>query len=303
MLHQASRTVPQVAFGLRIESDIPIDGLPAASGDEIAVVHVHEDDSLRASRDTAADAEIELQGHPLQLFVNGGLELRWGERAYYRIGVTDPEIRCSYGPAGNLGQMRQWLLQCVLPLHAVIRRHLGLLHGGSVQVAGQAIGFLAPSGVGKSTLVEHFVERGHGFLTDDKLAIVRRDGQYFSVPSTPFLCTDDAKMHWKSAPNYVRGMMPLAALYLLTPVAPLASPAIEPVDPARAPFELSCHSELSLPQPVRDRLGLSRPGLDGFASCCDLASRVPVKRLLVPRALSRLAEVYDTVLADVENSR
>lgn len=298
--------MPQVAYGLRLDSDMSIDGLPAPRGDEIAAVHVYEDEALRAapaSTHSPPDAEFDLNGRPLRLFVNGSLEVRWGETAYYRIGVGDAQIRCSFGPEGSFIQMQQWLLHCALPLYVVIGRHLEFLHGGAVQVGDKAVAFLAASGVGKSTLVEHFVERGHGFLTDDKLGIVQRDGQYLAVPSTPFLYTDEAKMHRKRAPNYVRGMVPLSALYMLTPADPLVSAAIEPIDPARAPFELGCRREVRLPERVRARLGLPRPGLDDFAWHCDLAGQVRVNRLIVPRALARLSEVYDTVIADVEKNR
>lgn len=112
----------------------------------------------------------------------------------------------------------------------------------------------------------------------------------------------EAKVHWKCAPNYVRGLVPLSALYVLTPADPLVSPAVEPLDPARSPFELGRRSEVRLPEPVRARLGLPRPGVDGFALYCDLAAHVRVNRLIVPRALSRLPEVYDTVVADVEKN-
>lgn len=296
---------PQVAYGLRLESDMPIEGLPAPCGDEIAAVRVYEDEALRAataSAHSSPEAEVDVYGHPLRLFVNGGLEVRWGDIAYYRMGVGDARIRCSYGPGGSFIHMQQWMLHYALPLHILIERHLEFLHGGSVRIGDEAVAFLAASGVGKSTLVEHFVERGHGFLTDDKLGVVRRDGRYFSVPSTPFLCTDDAKAHWKRAPNYVRGMAPLSALYVLTPADPRASPAVEPLDPAQAPFALSCRSEVRLPDRVRARLGLPRPDIAGFAFYCDLASRVRLNRLVVPRELSRLPEVYDTVLADVEKN-
>jgi hypothetical protein len=293
---------PQVAYGLRLESDLPIEGLPAPCGDEIAAVRVYEDEALRAATSTRSspDAELDVYGRPVRLFVDGDLEVRWGDIAYYRIGVGEAHIRCSYGPSGSFIHMQQWMLHYALPLHILIERHLEFLHGGSVQIGDQAVAFLAASGVGKSTLVEHFVQRGHGFLTDDKLGVVRRDGRYFSVPSTPFLCTDDAKAYWKRVPNYVRGIVPLSALYVLTPADPLVSPAVEPLDPAQAPFALSCRNEVRLPEPVRARLGVPRPDVAGFTFYCDLASRVRLNRLVVPRALARLPEVYDTVLADVE---
>jgi hypothetical protein len=294
---------PQIAYGLRLESDMPIAGLPAPCGDEIATVRVYEDEALSAataSPHSSPDAEYDVYGHPLRLFVNGGLEVRWGDIAYYRIAVGDAQIRCAYGPGGSVVHMQQWMLHCALPLHILIERHLEFLHGGSVQIGEKAVAFLAASGVGKSTLVEHFVQRGHGFLTDDKLGVVRREGRYFSVPSTPFLSTDDAKLHWKRAPNYVRGMVPLSALYVLTPADPAAAPAVEPLHAARAPFELGCRSEVRLPERVRSRLGLARADVAGFAFACELASRVRVNQLIVPRTLARLPEVYDAVVADVE---
>lgn len=60
-----------------------------------------------------------------------------------------------------------------------------VLHAGAVRVGPYAIGFLGPSGRGKSTLCASFASSGTPFLTDDGLEL-REDGvRYWAQPQSP----------------------------------------------------------------------------------------------------------------------
>jgi hypothetical protein len=58
----------------------------------------------------------------------------------------------------------------VLPLAASLQG-LHVAHSSAVELDGRAIGFVAPSGTGKTSVCAHLVGRGASFLTDDALAI------------------------------------------------------------------------------------------------------------------------------------
>lgn len=295
----------QLAYGVRLEGEIPVDGLPAACGGELATVKVVMEQPSTGSQQkilAPPDAEFLVRGRPLSLRVNGGLEIRWHGVATFRWTVGEALIKCAREPEGSLAQVQHLFLQYALPLHLLVERRLQFLHGGAVQIGAHAVGFLAPSGAGKSTLAEYFLRRGHGFLADDKLAVVRRQQQFMAVPSTPLYSIDEAKERSNRAANFVTCPLPLAVLYLLAPVDRAANPVISPVRAAEAPLALARRCELELPPRVRQRLQLPPLVAQRFHDCSALASAVRVSRLFVPRDRSRLPEVYDLIITDLGGS-
>ena len=58
----------------------------------------------------------------------------------------------------------------VLPLAATLQG-LELLHASAVELEGQALGFVAPSGTGKTSVAAHVVAAAWNLLTDDVLAV------------------------------------------------------------------------------------------------------------------------------------
>ena len=79
-----------------------------------------------------------------------------------------------------------WVLHTFLPIHLELERIYRILHVGSVEIAGSAVLFLAPSFGGKSTMVDYFLKQGHSLLSDDSLGIDKREDGYYAVPSYPF---------------------------------------------------------------------------------------------------------------------
>lgn len=293
---------PRLAYGIRLDSELPLQELPAASGDELACVQVLLDGSGRAPRPkspTVPDVEAPVDGQLLSLTVNGGLEIRWGAILAFHVSVADSVIHCVRGPQGTLDHVREWLLHYTLPLLLQTQRRLLFLHGGAVQIGDRAVGFLAHSGGGKSTTVEYFSRCGHGFLTDDKLGVAPHAQGFVAVPSVPFYRRGDAKAVWKLVTDFVAGPLPLHTLYVLVPASGAMSPAITPLPAREAAFALACRCELRLPARVRERLRLPSFALERFHAAAALASTVRVCRLQVPWGQSRLPEVYKAVVADV----
>ena len=75
-------------------------------------------------------------------------------------------------PEGPAWRYLKLLVAQVLPLAATLRG-LELLHASAVTVDGRAVGLIAASGTGKSSVAVHLIARGAGFLTDDAMALER----------------------------------------------------------------------------------------------------------------------------------
>jgi hypothetical protein len=281
---------------------VALPGLPAACGDEPATITVRVDQvSAREVWNAPAtpEATFLIDGRPLWLHVNGDLEICWKQVFRFRMSIGDSLIRCSRGPDGSPEHIQDWLLHYALPLLLLSAGRLQFLHGSAVQVDDCAVGFLAPSGGGKTTLAEHFLRRGHAFFTDEKLGVVAGDQRFVAVPSTPFYRSGDADGRWQPVSNFAAAPQRLAVLYLLVPADATAAPLAMPVPAREAAFELARRCEFQLPRRIRGRLRLPSFQITCFRFCTQLAATARVCRLVVPRARARLPEVYETVVADV----
>lgn len=91
--------------------------------------------------------------------------------------LIDPDGRAarSYLPAVPPWRWQRLLFAQVLPLAASLQG-LHVAHSSAVELDGRAIGFVAPSGTGKTSVCAHLVGGGASFLTDDALAIDTSDG-------------------------------------------------------------------------------------------------------------------------------
>jgi len=212
------------------------------------------------------------------------------------------------------------LLDQVIPLFLNKWGRL-VLHGSAVCGPSGAIAFVGVTGAGKSTLTASLVSHGLPLLTDDCLLLEENAGQLLVIPSYPGLrLWDDtisailnngepalskvahytSKKRLRSRNSEFRfsaGPVPLKRMYIL------ANPketkytkkiSIDPISPRDAIVELVKYAF---------KLDISdREMLKGEFECFARIARLqPFYHLSVPRDLSRLPVVRDTILKNLES--
>lgn len=187
------------------------------------------------------------------------------------------------------------------------RLGIPVLHAAAVRVDAGAVGFVAHSGGGKSSLAAALLQAGAPLLTDDLLPVEESGGTFLARPGYPQMrmepdsarhffgtadglipvCPDDTKLH---APvgTFEDTPLPLTALYLVErrpgPVE------ILPLPKPQAVIELVRHSFSPY---LVEAVGLQPRRLDLFAR---LVRQVPVCRLLCPAGLEHLPRVAEAIL-------
>jgi hypothetical protein len=178
------------------------------------------------------------------------------------------------------------------PATAAILYQRGItpLHASAVAIENDVLGFLAASGVGKSSLAAYLVDGGAELVTDDVLVLSREHDAIFALPGSRRLRLDedsrrrfacgsrdlevlDARVKQAFIPSHgrvVAGQKPLRAIFLLDKTNP---GGVEPV----SGFELfyALQRLVYRPQMVRP-LG-AEAGV--FAHLGQLAASVPAYRL------------------------
>lgn len=292
---KGERLKERSAYWTCLKSDIPLNILPVACGNEIATVRIELGvPSELFKEEVFHESQYSIQGRSISSISDGqGLRLGVEEVAEFYLRRDESKLWCKPGPKGKTELLRYWLLHIVLPRHLWLERHLKFFHGGAVGVGTKAITFLANSGEGKSTLVHHFLQQGHSFFTDDVLGFYRFKNSFLVVPGVPFIrpyrrLEDLGYL----VENFAPKPLPLNTIYVLKPNDDIVSPMIIPLSITDAVWELT------------NQLGfLFNPRLkEDFYCMVDIASTLRVCRLLLPWNLSRLPEVYEEVIADIEEN-
>ncbi len=176
---------------------------------------------------------------------------------------------------------------------ALARTGTFLLHGSAVILPDRgAAGFLGDSGAGKSTLAHLLTEAGGevALAADDLLAVALTAEGAAVMPHVPQLKLGPEAM---AAIESLPPRIPLLGLYALAPAPPAARvESGEPLPPASAAALLVHHTIASILF-AEDLLAAH------FGFVADLASRVPLRRLTVPRRLDVGAEVLQLLGARV----
>src|SRR4051812_37505 len=160
-----------------------------------------------------------------------------------RISPTGEEIHCA-PPDDEPWSWQRFLVGRVLPWAAVLRGH-EVFHASAVGWRGRTVGFVAETGMGKTSVAIQLVARGMEFFTDDVLALERGDGVIRAHPGAGIASVRDAErdsipaQSWEglgtvlghSGKTYVEvpratRPLPLGALYFLSRGD---EPSIEPV--------------------------------------------------------------------------
>jgi hypothetical protein len=197
------------------------------------------------------------------------------------------EIEYSQGREYAPERLRFWVLHTFLPLVLELERSYRIMHVGSVEVEGKPILFSAFSFGGKSTLSNYFIQKGHTLLSDDSLAIDKRENVYYAISSYPFhrpyrqLETLGHKVE-----NFNTQAKPLYAVYTLVKAEPDAKVEIvelKGIEKFKA-FHYSSFIDFNFMKKER------------FTFFTEMAQHVPVYKITIPWDLERLEEVYTAIV-------
>jgi hypothetical protein len=172
------------AFGLDVDLSFPAPGLPAASGPPTGrrtrVDLVEPDEIDRGWPSAGVERVLEERfggGQPertIDAHPQAGYRLHARHFGLARLSPSGDRVLCS-PPDVAPWRWQRFLVGRVLPWAAVLRG-LEVLHASAVTVGGGAVGFVGPTGAGKTSVAIRLVARGARFLTDDVLALDRDGG-------------------------------------------------------------------------------------------------------------------------------
>jgi energy-coupling factor transporter ATP-binding protein EcfA2 len=193
------------------------------------------------------------------------------------------------------------------------------LHGSAVAIGGRAVAFVGPSGSGKSTTAAAFAQLGYPVLTDDVLALVD-EGERFKVqPAYPrirlwprsveslfgsvealpritptwdkrFLDLNGARFRFQREP------LQLAAIYFLGDRDGYPGPPrVDDVGPRAGLMALISDTYTTY---LLDR----RMRASEFELLGRLVGSVPLRRVTASADCSRIAQMCETILGDLERA-
>jgi len=243
--------------------------------------------------------------------VDGGHHILTPRHGTFVISADGSSITCANLRAPSW-QWHRPLYAQALPLAATVQG-LELLHASAVAWRGRAVGFMAPSGMGKSSLATALAARGAQPYADDVLALECRGGVVMAHPGVPLANVpreqlealspthrralgrtvgSSGKLHVK-LDRLPRQPLPLGALIFLCRSAKLERVSLRLERPPEPTALLGATFMPHITMPTRL--------LTQLDTCGALAASVPVLRLLAPlrEPASTLAAVVQDALSQL----
>ena len=303
--------MPGVAYGVRLEGDLALDELPQAIGEQLSLrVEVRRTPSLPAVTGILIST-YQAQERTAQFFIHPEhAVILLDELISFELRFEKSLIICYCRPDASDALIKYWVLQQILPMFLLLAGTLDFLHGtatslriftgNKAQVEPADVGciaFLGPSRSGKSTLLNYFLSRGHGLVTDDHLALA--SNEYTQVMPAipyhrPYRAIEDLGI---LSDQYSPAPTRLKRLYALWPVAAEAPIKAELMSGADAMAVLIADNHYTLHDSGVPRfVSLFEKRFRGLAA---LSRRIPVVKLHVPRSMERLTELYTFILHDL----
>jgi hypothetical protein len=292
------------AYGRCIESDLSFDALPGTSKTEDSILIQIERVALIEKDPGEAVRPCIAQGRAVHIVSHESYVAVQVDSVFcFELWLSSNRIKCFVLNEVPDAQLRYWILQQILPLFLLLSGTTEFLHGMAVSTSAAensshiaTMAFLGESFTGKSTLLAYFIGRGHTLVTDDHLALPRQDYTQ-TIPAIPYYRSYRAPENLGiPAPLYSSAPSRLNRVYLLTPAPAQADPKTERLtgmEAVTALFPLILYSLYNPKTP--DFFPLVE---DRFRGLADMARRVPIARLHVPRSLERLPEIYDFIHND-----
>lgn len=205
------------------------------------------------------------------------------------------------------------------PVLGIVLRLRGVtcLHASSVSFGEYAVAFVGWAGAGKSTTAAAFARQGHAVLSDDIVALVEKEGVFYTLPAYPHLCLwpDSVGMLYGSpealprflddwekrrlplgidGTHFESRVLPLGAVYFLAERLPEPAPYIESVAAPNALISLvtETYANKMLDRELRAR---------EFTTLGRLVANVPIRRIHPHQDGSRLDELCKRIREDFAN--
>lgn len=231
------------AFGLDVEADFEIACIRQTEGDgseptRLTRVHSRVIDRTWPSREAELIFERRLEDDQRFLTIDHHPELGyciWARGFGRHVVANDGLSVMSAIPSVAAWRWQRLVFAQVLPLAAALRG-LDPFHASAVASNGCAVGFVASSGTGKTTLAAHLVARGDAqFMADDVMVLEQRNEQIVAHPGAMMMSVDPVELRKLTpvarrrlgraigrdeenvhvTPEAVKEALPLGAVYFL----------------------------------------------------------------------------------------
>jgi len=303
-------------YGIVVVSDTPL-ALPESRDAGLARIDVRSapPNVFRAAREHACAGTSPDSWYRFAPLDDGSTYVGWDGIGEFLVAPDGRTIAWRRLDGSSIESFQVYMLGQALSF-ALVKQRFEPLHATAVVVGDRAVAFLGENGSGKSSLAACFIEAGHRLLTDDLLLLLERARQMvaFSGPARIKLFPQIARRYFGPLAGRVpmnpdtqklilpldghggsSAPAPLGAMYVLAPprgVARSDGVRIDPLAPRDALMEV-----------VKGTFNWRLVNADRLARQFEMAARVsalvPIRRLAYPRALGRLSDVRDAILADV----
>jgi hypothetical protein len=178
------------AFGLDLEGNVPISGLPPVQGPThgpTTSVELISSEALERSWRPANPTRVEHArtsdgrlGIAIDHDDHLGYRLSTSEWGEYLVSADGLSVRCASQTMPSWRRSR-FLTSRLLPLAAALRG-LEVFHASAVSVRGAVIAMVGPRQAGKTSVAVRSVLQGASFVTDDLLALAAAPGHALAHP-------------------------------------------------------------------------------------------------------------------------
>ena len=294
------------AYGLLIESDVPLPLPPGPAGQPDLVLRRAEDREVPHERPPGERlAEIGRPDHTIfyTLARAEHVILRYPGLCDFVGDASFSRIEVHLHPGADEALLPVLIAGALLAIHLQLCGAL-ILHASAIQAGNQAVAFVGRSGMGKSTLATALCAEGYPLVTDD---LLRVDADLRVYPgSTETRLRDSARVLAAvgyetadgrlavSPAGLVGGPLPLAACVIPQPHRDVAKVSTRRLRPTEALLRLSSYPRV---------LGWTDPTTmaAGFQSLGDLVERVPVIEATIPWGLPFAPGVLEELMVSSAN--
>ena len=315
-------------FGLTVRSSASIPGLiPSQSLTQRPDIELHLGHSPSSSDEpspTSSESVIYISAYTSPSGTPALRILREQKHGLFRLVYFDgmqfwmdrrgTQLWASWPSESSAEEAATYLLGPVLGL--LLRfRGITCLHASAVAIGGSVIAFVGAEGAGKSTTAAAFARAGYAAVSDDVVALVEREGNFFVSPSYPHLCLwpDSVELLYGTTdalppfvPNWEKrrlplanggarfedGDLPLGAIYLLDEIRDDPGPQVEAVSAQTGFLALVANS-------FATNMLDSEMRANEFRILSALVAKVPLRRLFTSKGHLAPADLCQAVLHDL----